>query len=1121
MPVPTTAPSDPDVEPPSSPLSSQTARLLAVVAGLIAVIAAVLVPLLPVSQTSASVSWPQGQDVNADDPSVVAPLIAQTAQSVDLVIPCAALATLPAEGATVLSTMPAKAKGASQRTLAVTANRTSVTVSMRANVAASASRADIDAGRCGELHVFSSASATGAQFTGLGPASDLDPSTRPQIDGFFTSLSTPQVTAMADAGMHARIDVDNRYESSPSILKVVVMVITVLAALLALFALWCLDRSNGYTGRLLARSKTLLAHIRPRLSDAVVTVVLVVWTFLGAAAPDDGYILTMGRAADASGYLSNYYRFYGIAEAPFDWYYSFLSLWSQVSTTIVWMHLPILVAGLASWFVLSRIVLPHLLSGSGAAGLIGRFGSRAWAVATAAAVFLAFWLPFCSGLRTEGIIVLGSLLTWWATESAITRRRLLPAALAATLAAGMLALAPQGVIGVAILLVAARPLLHVLLDRRREAGLLALLAPMIAAGTVVSVIVFRDQTLMTVLEAMKTRYQTGPIIPWHQEFLRYFFLTVTTPDGALARRIPVLLLFVAAIVTAAVLLRRRSIAGVASSQTWRLIGAFGVTLLLFFLSPVKWTIHFGVFAGFGAALAAVACLAIAQAGARSSRNLSLLSVGLLFALAAAAAGKNAWPYAYRFGITWFDMAPALKGIQISSILLALAVVAVAVALWQHLRNDYVANKGLAHHDAGQPDSAGDRRRLMFAHTPLVLIAGLMVVATFTVFGKAVVTRSPAMTVFSNNVASLGGGTCGMADQVLAEPDPNKGMLVPAKNATPTAALTGDAVGFSPEGIPADLTPTPSSARAGQMHVGGSVSKPFSIIGGLGAGTTGGTGPRTVNGSTHALPFGLDPATTPVLGSYGFPANAYLTTGWYTLPARDASPIIAFSTAGAVSTIDRDGHWRFGQKLVAQFGKPGPDGEFVQVGGDVVPIDAGPITPNLPWRNLRVPMTSVPAAATVLRLNLADTNLGPAQFIAITPPRAPELRTLQEMVGSTDPTLVDFMAAAQFPCQNPMTFPHGVTQVPRWRILPDFVTANSQSRTWMAADGGGPLSIVESTTSQVTVPTYLRDDWHEDWGSVERLTPLSPDAATARVDTEPVTQWGWHRTGSIRLEPNND
>ena len=83
--------------------------------------------------------------------------------------------------------------------------------------------------------------------------------------------------------------------------------------------------------------------------------------------------------------------------------------------------------------------------------------------------------------------MLGSLLTWWAAENAIATRRLLPAALAAIAASFTLALAPHGVIGVAILLVAARPLLHILLDRRRTtgggvAGTLALIAPIAAAG---------------------------------------------------------------------------------------------------------------------------------------------------------------------------------------------------------------------------------------------------------------------------------------------------------------------------------------------------------------------------------------------------------------------------------------------------------------------------------------------------------------------------------------------------------------------------------------------------------------------------------------------------------------
>ncbi|MGI6797369.1 arabinosyltransferase domain-containing protein [Gordonia sihwensis] len=1110
MPDPTPTPPDAEPDRPSSPLTASTARWVAIVAGLIAVVAAIVTPLLPVATTSATISWPQGQSLNPDNPSIVAPLIAQTAQDVDITLDCRVLAQLPAGKTTVLSTMPPGAQKAASKALTVTATDSAVSVLFRSNLAAVADRGEIASGRCERLHIFSSATATGAQFVGLGPAKILEPDTRPQIDGLFTSLTAAQVKAAGD-GIRSRIVIDDRYESHASAAKIAAMVIAVLATLVALFALWCLDRIHGHTGALIARSGSRLSRLRPKVYDLVVSGVLLLWTFLGAGAPDDGYILNMGRTAGEAGYMSNYYRFYGIAEAPFDWYYSFLALWAKVSPTILWMHIPQLVAGVASWLILSRVVLPHF----------GKAVARnAWAEWTVGAVFLAFWLPFCSGLRGEAIIVLGSLLTWWATESAITRRRILPAALAATVAGLTLALAPQGVVGVAILLVAARPMLHVLIDRRRESGLLALLAPIAAAGTVVAVVVFRDQTLMTVLEAMKIRYQTGPIVPWHQEFLRYYFLSVGTPDGALARRIPVLLTFVAAFLVAAVLLRRGGIKGVATSPAWRMIGAFGVTLMLLFGTPTKWTIQFGVLTGLGSALAALAAIAIAQSGARSLRNLSALTAGLLFALAAAAAGTNAWPYAYNLGIPWFNIAPVAAGFEVSTILLALAVVAVAVTLWLHLRNDYIANKGLAHHAEGVPDSPADKRRIALASTPLLVIASLMVVATILAFGRAVVIRHPAMTVASNNVDALTGNTCGMADQVLAEPDPNANMLTPAGGASPTAALTGaDPVGFTPDGIPDDLSPDTRSSRAGQMHVGGSTSKPFAIIGGLGAGTTGGVGPKTVNGSTALLPFGLDPKTTPVLGSYGYNANAHLTTGWYELPARDASPLIAFATAGAVSTIDADGVPTFGQKLVVQFGKKGPGGSFVQVGPEVVPIDPGPVIPNRPWRNLRVPMTQVPPQAEVMRLVLADTNLGPMQFIGITPPRAPKLQTLQELVGSTAPVLIDFPVAAHFPCQRPLAIRHGVAEVPDWRILPDYVTANSQSKTWMAANSGGLLAVTEGTTSQVTVPTYLRDDWHQDWGSLEKEFPLSPGAVPAAVVTDPVRTWGWTRTGSIRVEPS--
>ncbi|MEE4023919.1 arabinosyltransferase domain-containing protein [Gordonia sp. PKS22-38] len=1111
--MPVTAPNAaPDAARPTARVSAGTARMVAIVAGVIGAVLCAITPFLPVDATDASFDWPQGQQLSADSSSVVAPLIAQTPQTLDARIPCSLLDALPADGATVLTTMPTDAPQSRSSALYVTANRDAVSVTFRNALAASAPREQL--ARCDELHIWSQPAGPGAQFVGIGERTVLPPDRRPQVDGIFSELPTADVTAAAQDGLRVQVEIDNRYVSSPTLLKLIVMVLAVIAVVVALFALAQLDRVHGYHRRIGVRARSMWRTAIPGPTDIVVTGVLLVWTVLGAGTADDGYILNMGRTADASGYLANYYRWYGIPEAPFDWYYSLLAQWSSVSTSLLWMHIPPLLAGLASWFVLSRVLLPRL----GAA--VRRSG---WAVWAAATVFLAFWLPFNSGLRSETMIVLGSVLTWWAAEQAIATRRLFPAALAAIAAGFTLALAPQGVIAVAILLVSARPLLRVLLERRRESGTLALLAPMTAAGLLVLVVVFRDQTLATVLEAMKIRYQVGPVISWHQEYLRYYFISVTTDDGSLTRRVPVLLLLAGLIVTVAVMLRRTRIRGVDPGPTWRLIGAIGVTLLLLAFTPTKWTIQFGIFAGLAAAIAATATLAVAQSAARSTRNLTVFISGLFFALAAATAGYNAWPFAYEYDISWFDRAPVLAGRPISTMLLVLAVITAGIAVWQHLRLDYVENKGLAHTGHGRDESRADRRRLFLASSPIALVAGLMVIAEVLVFAKAAVARYPATTVLAENLDTLRGNTCGMASEVLVEPDANAGMLTPADDQSVSAALSGsDPVGFTPDGIPNDLAPEPGNQRPGQMNVSASFSRPFAITGGLGAGTTGGQGPRTVNGSTAALPYGLDPATTPVLGSYAYPGEARLTTGWYDLPAvRAVSPLLVFSVAGAVSTIDTFGVRTFGQKLVVQFGRPGPDGSFTQIGPDVLPIDPGPVITNRPWRNLRIPMNAAPRAATVMRLELADNNLGPDQFIAVTPPRAPRLQTLQEIVGTEAPTVIDFGVAAHFPCQRPLRITNGVAEVPRWRIMGDYPLTNSQSKTWQSGADGGLLSISESTTSAQAVPTYLRDDWTREWGALERLTPLEPDAADVRVDTSQTTRWGWSRTGSIRVEPQSD
>ena len=99
-------------------------------------------------------------------------------------------------------------------------------------------------------------------------------------------------------------------------------------------------------------------------------------------------------------------------------------------------------------------------------------------------------------------------------------------------------------------------------------------------------------------------------------------------------------------------------------------------------------------------------------------------------------------------------------------------------------------------------------------------------------------------------------------------------------------------------------------------------------------------------------------------------------------------------------------------------------------------------------------------------------------------------------------LLDWVVGMAFPCQRPFGHALGVAEVPKWRILPDRLSADANSPV-MDTIGGGPLGISELLFQAVTVPSYLRDDWFRDWGALQRLTPLSPNATAA----ENALPWG--------------
>ena len=843
------------------------------------------------------------------------------------------------------------------------------------------------------------------------------------------------------------------------------------------------------------------------IADIGVIGTLLLWHVIGAISSDDGYNLTIARVSSEAGYTANYFRYFGATEAPFDWYQSVLAQMASISTAGVWMRLPATFAAIATWLILSRCVLPRLGR---------RLAANGVAVWTAGAVFLAAWLPFNNGLRPEPLIAFGALAAWVLVENAIGTRRLWPAAAAIAVAVFSATLAPQGLIAVAPLLVGARAIARIIARRRPVDGLLAPLAALASSLALIFVIVFRDQTLATVAESARIKYVVGPTIAWYQEFLRYYFLTVEdSVDSSLTRRFSVLLLLLCLFGLLAVLLRRGSVPGVASGPVWRLIGATAIGLLLLTFTPTKWAVQFGAFAGLAGALGAVTAFAFARVGLHSRRNLALYVTALLFVLAWATSGINGWFYIGNYGVPWWDRQPVVAGRPVTSMFLALAIATGLLAGWLHFRMDYTGHK----------EVANTRRNRVLASTPLLVVATIMVVLEVGSMAKGAVQRYPVYTTGKADAAALTSGlsdtSCAMADDVLVEADTNAGLLqpVPGQRFGEYGPLGGaDPVGFTPNGVSDTLEPAePFVANPGTVNSDGSPNKPNAGVA-YAAGTGGGYGPEGINGSRVFLPFGLDPNRTPVMGSFDEnTVAAKATSAWYQLPPRTADrPLVTVAAAGAIWYYDEERAFNYGQSLKLQWGVRRPDGSF-QALNEVQPID---IIAQKAWRNLRFPLAWAPPEANVARIVADDPNLSEDQWFAFTPPRVPILQTAQQFLGSQTPVLMDIATAANFPCQRPFTEHLGVAELPQYRILPNLKQVVVSSNMWQSAEDGGPFLFIQALLRTATIPTYLRDDWYRDWGSIERYDRVVSEsqAPDAVVDEGSMRVYGWSRVGPIRALP---
>ncbi|WP_405179069.1 arabinosyltransferase domain-containing protein [Nocardia sp. NBC_01377] len=1087
----------------------RTARIIALVAGLIGALLALATPFLPVTQTTAVLNWPQGGTLG----NVQAPLMSQVPIELQATIPCSAVEALPPQGGMLLATAPPQGDGAALEALFVRVSETSVDVVDRNAVVTTADRAAM--GQCSSIVITSDNERTTAAFTGLtktverpvqGGAPGVKETVQVPVEGQLIGDLRPQVVGVfsdlegaVPSGLSFTMNVDTRFSSTPTLIKLIAMIVAVLCTLIALGALARLDGSDGRGHRRFLPANWL----KPTWADGAVIGTLLVWHFVGANTSDDGYILSMVRVAPHAGYMANYFRWYGVPEAPFGWYYYVIQVFSEISTASPWVRLPALACAILCWMVISREVVPRL----------GR-GVRNSRVAlwTGGLVFLAFWLPFDNGLRSEPVVALGALLTWVSIERAIATGRLLPAAAAVLIAAFTLAAAPTGLMCVAALLAGIRPLVKIVVRRHRVHGTLPLLAPIAAAGLLVLTVVYSDQTFAGIQEANRVRQVTGPNLAWYEDYLRYYYLFVETVDGSLSRRFAFLTMLLCLFTTMLVLLRRRQVPGIASGPTWRLMGVVLGTVFFMMFNPTKWTHHFGAYAGIAGSLAAVTAVAVSASALRARKNRAIFLAGLLFVLAISFSGINGYWYVSSFGVPWFDRRISLGGFQSNTIMLLLFAAALALVAWLTLREQYIP-------PAASPKSARGKRIRKFAAIPLTVVAALMVVIEVMSLVKGAAEQYPAYSLARSNIDALTGDSCGLANDILVEPDPNGGRLQPiidpAEPPTNGDPLGGvDPVGFDANGVPDDLSADtvevkPGTGNTSTQSVGAAFAE------GESAGTGGGQGAQGVNGSTAALPFGLDPASTPVMGSYqeGVQQPALLTSSWYQLaPRSEDKPLVVISAAGRILSFDNAGALKYGQSLTVDYGKRLPDGT-VEPLGNYLPRDIGPFPS---WRNLRIPLDEIAPEADAVRIVANDPILIGDQWLAFTPPRMPKLTPLNDFIGGDQPVLLDWAVGLQFPCQRPFDHRNGVAEVPGYRILPDRPLAISSTNTWQAEEFGGPLGFTQMLARSVTVPTYMRDDWARDWGSLERYEQYDRDAKPAKLETGTANRWGLWSPGQLRV-----
>lgn len=861
------------------------------------------------------------------------------------------------------------------------------------------------------------------------------------------------VPAESARGLEVRVRARVYAETAPSSLKLVLVGAWVL---LAAAVLWTLGRPR--VRRVPARQTFVQQPKRgprwpQRLADTAMFAVLLVWAVIGPSTWDDSYSAMTIRNSEFSGSIDNYYSQQNTSEM------FTLSQWLlrpvlAMSLEFPVVRLPLVLAAMGVWLILSRSILPAVLP---------RHARRGLVLAVTAVALLAWWLPYDQTLRFEPFAALGTtavlaLVLRGTNDTAPSRVRLGLAALVTGLTA---AVTPTGAVLAAVVWLVLSPRVwRVLSDGRgwRAAHYGRVIAGVAALGALASsalVTTFLTQSWHGFSKAAE-QHNAGsmPNYGWFQDTVRYeYLLSLNDYSGTVGRRVPVLLALVLLPIIGLLLARgARALPGLTELPLAAALMVGG--LLSLALTPSKWSHHFGALAGLGSLFIAATLVTITQAARqwgddRRSRAAGL--IGLVFTVVAAAmsfSGMNTWVLWSQYGVPW-QTGPVRP---LNSPIAWLALVAVVGALVWVFRARTKVRAGT----------------VLVAAPALVAVAAVtasvaMLLASFVI---APIRQASAggYSIGLQNIAHLTGDSCGLADKVEMYPDVPGGTLRPHSGSV-------QASGFATENAWVNAPPV----------------LPDKVISGHAWGSMAG----------------------------GVAATGTLTSQWFSLPVGQPGQQVAVSAAGRTGDGNRLAleFGRSGPSGVQPVGERVLDDSaldkalrFSDYGSPTKPT---PPTQNNPgWRALWVPRADVPADADVVRVKATDGTTDEGGWIASTGPRLLKAVPMRQFLADYRSVWTHPALSLYLPCvRNFAPAAHGMAASPDLVVNSGFPYGGRGAGYPAAAGYDHPFAGLSRTAFVYEVPSRLTGGRPEpaqlDWGHVMIVKHTAGrdryDATTTRVD----------------------